>query len=86
MAFRAPADLRAWIEHEATLNHCEPGAIIRRILQRARADGHGWPNDVRLWLLSQAANNDTPGDTDAAVIALVRHLAIRWPHGARLNR
>lgn len=85
MAFRAPADLRAWINDQAAKNRVEPGVYIRTILQHARADGYGWPEDVTRWLTSQAANNGTPGDTTAAVIALVRHLAIRWPHGARLR-
>jgi hypothetical protein len=85
MAFRAPADLAAWIRDEAERDHVSHGTVIRHIICEARQQGR-WPDDVHRWLLAQAACLGTPGDLDNALISVVRHLAVRWPHGARLHQ
>src|SRR5262245_13209532 len=80
LAFRCPADLAAWVRERAARDHTSPGTTLRRIVARERNNGDRWPTDVNRWLTAQAACNSTPGDHDAAIIALVRHLATRWPN------
>jgi len=80
---RVPPDLAAWVRDTAAREHTPPGTLLRRLVDQART-GERWPPDVQRWLTAQAACCGTPGDPEGALIAVVRHLAARWPNGARL--
>lgn len=81
---RLPAHVRSWVDVRAEVLGVPPGTVVRRLVEDA-AGGEGWPADVEDWLLCQAAQCDMPGDPDGAMIEVVRHLARRWPAGARLH-
>jgi hypothetical protein len=83
VAFRCSPSLAAWLNDVADRDHTQPSTVVRRLIEQARDER--WPADVTHWLTAQAACIGQPGDPDAALIAVVRHLARRWPHGARLN-
>lgn len=79
---RVPAHLaqhvrRRMEQHGVNMNRYLIGLVERDI--------NGWPDDVREWLVRQAGQCGVPGDPEAALVAVVRHLAARWPNGARLR-
>lgn len=81
---RMPATLLAWCRERAWQDGAEStNAMIVQILTREK-DG-GLPADCREWLRIQAANCGVPGDPDAALVLVLRHLMARWPTGARLR-
>ena len=81
---RMPSHLKRWAEDRARADNCSLNAFLVRTLTAAR-DTPAMPADVRDWLTIQAAQCGVPGDPDAALAIVVRHLAGRWPDGARLN-
>lgn len=80
---RMDASLAAFVREQAHVEHCTVNGYLVRLVRRAR-DGQ-LPADVRDWLVIQAAQCGHPGDPDAALVAVIRHLADRWPEGARLR-
>lgn len=83
ITLRLPVDLAAWVRDTAHVENTTPVHVLRSIVAAARGDR--WPPDVQRWLAAQAACTGAPGDIDHAVITVVRHLAARWPNGARLH-
>lgn len=83
VSVRMPAHLKAWATDQALIEHTTVNAWIVRLIARSRTDQ--LPADVREWLVCQAAQCGLPGDPDAALVVVLRHLADRWPAGARLN-
>lgn len=83
VAVRVPAHLALWLRHEAWAEGVSMNRLLVRFIERAR---HAeLPPDVRDWLQKQAAQCGCPHDTDRALIMVIRHLADRWPQGARLR-
>lgn len=80
---RMPSHLLAWLRERAWQDGVTTNALIVRLCEAER-DG-GLPADVREWLRVQAANCGVPGDPDAALVIVLRHLMDRWPYGARLR-
>lgn len=72
-----------WLRATAAAEGTTMNGYIVRLLRRER-DG-GLPADCRTWLARQAAQCGHPGDPDAALVTVIRHLADRWPDGARLR-
>lgn len=83
VSVRMPPALRVWITEQARVEQCTVNGWIVACLNRAR--GEALPLDVRDWLAAQAAQCGCPGDLDQALIEVVRHLSMRWPHGGRLR-
>lgn len=81
---RLPVRAHAWLRDQAERDNTTPSMLIRRIVDQAMQRGR-WPADVQDWLVVQAAQCGVVGDPDGAVIAVVRHLAERWPDGCRLS-
>ncbi len=80
---RMDSSLACYVREQALLEHCSANAwILRRI--REHRDSH-LPADCREWLVKQAAQCGCPGDPDRALELVLRHLADRWPNGARLR-
>lgn len=77
------AALAAFVREQAHVERTTGSSYIRRLIRQAR-DGQ-LPADCRDWLTRQAAQCGCPGDPDAALVAVIRHLADRWPDGARLR-
>ncbi len=80
---RLPPHIAAWVQEQARLRRTTAAAWIAALIVRER-DG-GLPEDCREWLTRQAAQCGVPGDPDAALVLVLRHLADRWPNGARLR-
>lgn len=80
---RMPAHRHAWLRERAAADGITVNALVNRVL--AEAQQGGWPADVREWLLMQAGQCGCPGDPEQALVAVIRHLADRWPYGARLR-
>lgn len=83
VSVRMDATLLAFCREQAYVESTSVNAWIVRAIRKAR-DAQ-LPADVRDWLTVQAAQCGTPGDLDAALITVIRHLADRWPEGARLR-
>lgn len=83
VAVRVPAftaaRLRQLCEHLGT----SPNAWLKALIERELAGG--LPADCVEWLRRQAAQLGMPGRPAEAEVAVLRHLADRWPHGARLR-
>lgn len=82
IGIRIPAHLKAYLEQRVfqdgtTINH-----YVRTLIE---ADRHGLPADCREWLVKQAAQCGVPGRPEEALVLVLRHLADRWPDGARLR-
>lgn len=82
---RVPADLAAFVRECAADERTTPAEWLRRLIVQRRSDGPALPADVRSWLVVQAAQCGCPGDADRALVMVLRHLADRWPDGARLR-
>jgi hypothetical protein len=80
---KLPAHLAAWLRERARLDRTTPADYVRTLIVHAR-DG-AMPADCRDWLVRQAAQCGIPGRPDDALVAVIRHLADRWPNGARLR-
>lgn len=79
----APVGLAA---HEAAAREGgNVNAWLGRIIRRELDGLERLPVDCRLWLVKQAQQCGCPGDPDQALVLVLRHLADRWPHGARLR-
>lgn len=83
VGIRMPQHLAAFLREQAYVEGCSVNAWVVRLIERARSQG--LPADCRDWLITQAAQCGHPGDPDAALITVLRHLADRWPDGARLT-
>lgn len=81
---RVSNPLAAFIREQAALDNVTVNTWMVRVLEDRRRRRER-PADVRDWLLRQAAQCGAPGDPEAALVAVVRHLAERWPDGARLR-
>lgn len=84
ISVRISSHLAAFVREQAAIDGCSVNSWMVRRVQAAR-DGELLPADVRRWLTIQAAQCGHPGDPDAALVAVLRHLMDRWPHGARLQ-
>lgn len=84
IAVRVPRPLRSWVMRQAELDGMTPSSWMRHQLQAMRNEQH-LPGDVREWLAIQAVQAGCPGDPTEALVRLVRHLADRYPNGARLH-
>ena len=85
LAFRCSPLLAAFVRESAAAEGMTPSAWLERLVRRER-DGGAWlPADVLDWLTIQSAQCAIPGDTEQTAIVVLRHLADRWPHGARLR-
>lgn len=84
VSVRMPPSLAAYVREQAYIEHTNMNAYIVRLIRRDR-DGDRLPADVRDWLTMQAAQCGCPGDIERALLVVLRHLADRWPTGARLN-
>lgn len=76
--------LNVWVKARAAAERTTRNGYIVRLLTRER-DGLPLPDDCRDWLTRQAAQCGCPGDPDRALVLVIRHLADRWPDGARLR-
>lgn len=83
ISVRMPAHLAAWVHAQAERERTNVNQYVTGLLRRER--DQGMPVDVRDWLTRQAAQCGVPGDPDTALILVLRHLADRWPDGARLR-
>lgn len=83
MSTKLPTHLALFVEHRALQEGVTPSRWIRRLIEHEQRDD--LPRDVTEWLLVQAAQCGAPGDPQAGLIAVVRHLAQRWPDGGRLR-
>lgn len=77
--------IAAWVDVEAARAGLTVNAWLKRLINEARRTDPVLPADCRLWLQEQAAQCGCPGDPDRALVLVLRHLAARWPNGARLN-
>lgn len=84
LGVRVPAHLAAWVTTQAERERTTPSQYVATLIRRER-DGQLLPDDVRVWLTRQAAQCGCPGDPEAALLIVLRHLADRWPNGARLR-
>lgn len=84
LGVKVPAVVAAYVREQAYVEHTTVNGFLRRLIERHRA-GDRLPADCREWLVRQAAQTGNVGDPDAALVAVIRHLAARWPNGARLN-
>lgn len=84
LMFKGPADLVEWARSQAELERVAVNTWLRRLVERER-DG-ALPEDCRAWLVRQAAQCGIPGDPAGALVEVLRHLAVRWPDGGRLNQ
>lgn len=82
---RIEKPLAAWVRSQAEIAHTTVGGWLRDLIERERSS-EGLPLDVREWLLKQAAQCGCPGDSEQALIEVVRHLARKWPNGGRLHQ
>lgn len=80
---RLPPHVAAWLDEQARLRRTTTAGYLAQLVRRDR--DHGLPSDCREWLTRQAAQCGCPGDVDQALIIVLRHLADRWPNGARLQ-
>jgi len=85
LGFRCPPSTAAWVRDQAELAKIRPAAWLQRLVQREQRREQ-LPVDVRDWLARQAAQCGCPGDIEQAIVEVVRHLAVRWPDGARLHK
>lgn len=84
LGVRVPTHLAAWVTTQAERDRTTPSGYVAALIRRDR-DGDRLPDDVKVWLTRQAAQCGVPGDPDAALVIVLRHLADRWPNGARLR-
>jgi hypothetical protein len=84
LATRLPNNLRSWVLRQADIDGQTPSGWMRAQLEAIRREEH-LPADVREWLVVQAVQCGCPGDPTEALVRLVRHLADRYPNGARLH-
>lgn len=82
-SIRFPATLAAWIRETAFREGKTFNGVVVDRLTRSRDTSR--PADVDEWLLRQAAQCGCPGDTEQALVKVVRHLSARWPDGGRLR-
>jgi hypothetical protein len=80
---RVPAHVAAWVHEQARKERRNPSQYLTALILQARDDG--LPPDCRDWLTRQAAQCGVPGQPDQALVMILRHLADRWPDGARLR-
>lgn len=85
LSTRVPANLAAFVRESAAGESVTPAVWLHRLIAQRRSDGPQLPADVRSWLTVQAAQCGCPGDPDRALVMVLRHLADRWPDGARLR-
>lgn len=83
LGVRLPAHLAAWVVSQAEQERTTVNGYLAALIVRERDDG--MPPDVRDWLTRQAAQCGVPGEPDTALVMVLRHLADRWPDGARLR-
>lgn len=84
LGFRVPPSVAAWVRDQADKDRIAPAAFLQRIVEQSM-NTERFPADVRAWLIVQAAQCGCVGDPEAALVAVVRHLAALWPQGARLG-
>lgn len=77
--------LAVWVRERASAERTTMNGYIVALLRRERDGEARLPADCRAWLDRQAVQCDLKGDPDAALVAVIRHLADRWPDGARLR-
>lgn len=81
---KLPTPIVEWVRGQAELERVAVNTWLRRLVEREHA-GAGLPDDCTEWLAKQAAQCGRPGDTHGALLEVLRHLAERWPNGARLR-
>lgn len=84
LGVRLPVAQAVWVQEQAALSGVAVNAWLKTLVNEAFR-GERLPADVRDWLTVQATQIGQPGDLRAALVEVVRHLAVRYPHGARLN-
>lgn len=84
VGIRMDAALAAYVREEAARDRCSVNRWLNRLIRQHR-DRRALPDDCRAWLTVQAGQCGCPGDPDQALVLVLRHLADRWPHGARLH-
>lgn len=84
IATKVPGHLYAYVREQAYTDHTTINAWMKRLIEQHR-DGARYPADVRDWLCRQGAQIGCPGDPDTALVAVVRHLADRYPNGVRIK-
>lgn len=84
LGFRANPATAAWVREQADAEQVTTAGWLQLLVERTQR-GERLPADVRDWLARQAAQCGSPGDLDRALTEVVRHLAARWPDGARLE-
>lgn len=82
LGVKMPAHLAAWVRERVFTEQTTINAFLLGLVERER---DGLPPDCRAWLTAQAAQCGCPGDPDQALVLVLRHLADRWPRGARLR-
>lgn len=83
VSVRMPAHYKAWLMERALREGMTINAYMVRMIGRDR--DQGLPPDVRNWLARQAVQCGLKGQPDEALVLVLRHLADRWPDGARLK-
>lgn len=83
LSAKVPRPVAGWVAEEARRAGMTPSRWLLQLVEQAQHDR--WPVDVQRWLLAQGQQCGCPGDVNATVIEVVRHLATRWPDGARLR-
>lgn len=79
---RIPRPLALWMRRQATYDGLSVSSWLQRLVRR-EMERPRWPADVEDWLTAQAVQMGC--EPDEVVPALVRHLAERYPDGARLR-
>lgn len=85
LSFRTRPHVARWVRDQAQLEGCTPNAWLERLVIAARDGQARLPADVVDWLAVEAVQLGCPGDVHEAEVRVLRHLADRWPNGARLH-
>lgn len=85
LGVRLPRHQAVWVKEQALLDRTTVNGYLTRLVRDAYHHGEWLPRDVREWLTIQASQMGCPGEPEAALVGIIRHLADRYPNGARLR-
>lgn len=77
--------MAVWARQRAAAEGMTMNGYIVQLMQRERDAEDLLPKDCRDWLKRQAVQCGCKGDPARALVLVIRHLADRWPDGARLR-
>lgn len=83
LGVRCTPQLAAYVREQAYQDGQSVNRWLTNLIEAHQDDA--LPADCRAWLRVQAGQCDCPGEPQVALVRVLRHLARRWPHGARLR-